>query len=48
VTAHELRLILTVDDLDSVLALYRDALGLEQVEEWTTDTSRGVLLAARS
>ena len=45
-TAHELRLILTVDDLDAALALYRDALGLEQLEEWTTETSRGVLLAA--
>ena len=45
-SAHELRLILTVDDLDAALALYRDALGLEQLEEWTTETSRGVLLAA--
>jgi lactoylglutathione lyase len=46
VSAHELRLILTVDDFDEALALYRDALGLEQLEEWTTETSRGVLLAA--
>jgi catechol 2,3-dioxygenase-like lactoylglutathione lyase family enzyme len=46
VSAHELRLILTVDDLDGALALYRDALGLDQLEEWTTETSRGVLLAA--
>jgi catechol 2,3-dioxygenase-like lactoylglutathione lyase family enzyme len=46
VSVHELRLILTVDDLDGALALYRDALGLEQREEWTTETSRGVLLAA--
>jgi catechol 2,3-dioxygenase-like lactoylglutathione lyase family enzyme len=46
VSAHELRLILTVDDLDGALELYRDALGLEQLEEWTTETSRGVLLAA--
>ena len=45
-SAQELRLILTVDDLDGALALYRDALGLEQLEEWTTETSRGVLLAA--
>ena len=45
-SVHELRLILTVDDLDGALALYRDALGLEQREEWTTETSRGVLLAA--
>ena len=45
-SAHELRLILTVDDLDGALGLYCDALGLEQLEEWTTETSRGVLLAA--
>jgi len=42
----ELRLILTVDDLERALALYRDALGLDQLEEWTTESSRGVLLAA--
>ncbi|MGZ8694556.1 MAG: VOC family protein [Gaiellaceae bacterium] len=45
-SAHELRLILTVGDVDAALALYRDALGLEQLEEWTTDSSHGVLLAA--
>ena len=39
-------MILTVDDMDAALALYRDALGLAQLEEWTTETSRGVLLAA--
>ena len=42
----ELRLILTVEDVDAALALYRDALGLAQLEEWRTDTSHGVLLAA--
>jgi catechol 2,3-dioxygenase-like lactoylglutathione lyase family enzyme len=42
----ELRLILTVEDLDAALSLYRDALGLEQLEEWTTESSRGVLLGA--
>ena len=45
-SVRELRLILTVDDLEGALALYRDALGLEQLEEWTTETSRAVLLAA--
>jgi lactoylglutathione lyase len=45
-SADELRLILTVEDIQAALALYRDALGLEQLEEWTTETSRGVLLAA--
>ena len=30
----ELRLVLTVDDVDRALAFYRDALGLEEVEAW--------------
>ena len=45
-SATELRLILTVADIDAALALYRDALGLEQLEAWETETSRGYLLAA--
>ena len=32
--AMELRLVLTVADLDAALALYRDALGLEELEAW--------------
>jgi catechol 2,3-dioxygenase-like lactoylglutathione lyase family enzyme len=42
----ELRLILTVADVDAALAVFRDALGLEQLEAWETATSRGYLLAA--
>jgi lactoylglutathione lyase len=30
----ELRLVLTVPDFDAAVALYRDALGLEEVEAW--------------
>jgi len=31
---EELRLVLTVQDFESAVALYRDALGLEEVEAW--------------
>jgi lactoylglutathione lyase len=30
----ELRLVLTVDDVDAALAFYRDALGLPELEAW--------------
>jgi catechol 2,3-dioxygenase-like lactoylglutathione lyase family enzyme len=40
----ELRLVLTVDDFDRALALYRDALGLEQMQVW--EDGRVVLLDA--
>jgi lactoylglutathione lyase len=40
----ELRLVLTVDDLDRALAFYGDALGLTQLDEWESDAARGVLL----
>ena len=42
----ELRLILTVADVDAALAVFRDALGLVQLEAWETGTSRGYRLAA--
>jgi methylmalonyl-CoA/ethylmalonyl-CoA epimerase len=42
----ELRLVLTVDDLDRALALFRDELGLEMLDLWTAEGARGVLLAA--
>jgi|SRR5919201_139525 methylmalonyl-CoA/ethylmalonyl-CoA epimerase len=42
----ELRVALTVPDFDEALAFYRDALGLEQVADWSTDTGRVVLLEA--
>jgi catechol 2,3-dioxygenase-like lactoylglutathione lyase family enzyme len=31
---EELRLVLTISDFDAAMALYRDALGLEEVEAW--------------
>ena len=34
----ELRLVLTVDDVDRALAFYRDALGLEELEAWTGES----------
>lgn len=42
----ELRLALTVADVDAALAFYRDALGLEQVADWSSETGRVVLLQA--
>ena len=41
----ELRIALTVADFDAALALYRDALGLEQVADWTSDDGRVVVLS---
>jgi methylmalonyl-CoA/ethylmalonyl-CoA epimerase len=42
----EMRVALTVDDFDAALALYRDALGLAQLADWTSEDGRVVLLAA--
>jgi methylmalonyl-CoA/ethylmalonyl-CoA epimerase len=42
----ELRVALTVADFDEALAFYRDALGLEQVADWSGDDGRVVLLSA--
>ena len=44
--ASELRLVVTVTDFDRALAIYRDALGLPQVEDYSTPTSRVVVLDA--
>jgi lactoylglutathione lyase len=41
----ELRLVLTVEDFDGALGFYRDALGLEQIADWSSDDGRVVLLA---
>jgi methylmalonyl-CoA/ethylmalonyl-CoA epimerase len=40
----ELRVALTVPDFDRALAFYRDALGLEQLADWTSESGRVVLL----
>lgn len=41
----ELRIALTVADFDAAVALYRDALGLEQVADWTSEHGRVVVLS---
>ncbi len=43
---HELRVALTVEDLDEAAALYRDALGLSVVKEWSQPEGRGLILEA--
>ena len=42
----ELRLAFTVRDFDQALAFYRDALGLEQLADWSSDSGRVVALDA--
>jgi lactoylglutathione lyase len=42
----ELRVALTVADFDGALEFYRDALGLEQLADWSDDDGRVVLLEA--
>jgi len=45
-TVHELRVVLTVEDFDAALALYRDALGLEARYAWEAEDGRVVILEA--
>jgi len=40
----EFRVALTVADFDEALAFYRDALGLEQLADWSSESGRVVLL----
>lgn len=42
----EFRVALTVADFDIAVAFYRDALGLEQLADWSGDEGRVVLLDA--
>jgi catechol 2,3-dioxygenase-like lactoylglutathione lyase family enzyme len=44
--AQEFRVVLTVPDFAAALAFYRDALGLEQIADWSSDDGRVVLLDA--
>lgn len=44
--AGEFRVVLTVPDFDEAVAFYRDALGLEQVADWSSEDGRVVLLEA--
>jgi uncharacterized glyoxalase superfamily protein PhnB len=42
----ELRVALTVEDFDEALRFYRDAVGLEQTADWSSEDGRVVLLEA--
>jgi catechol 2,3-dioxygenase-like lactoylglutathione lyase family enzyme len=42
----ELRVALTVADFEGAVSFYRDALGLEQIADWSTDDGRVVVLQA--
>ena len=42
----ELRVALTVEDFDRAVAFYRDALGLEQIADWSSATGKVVVLEA--
>ena len=42
----ELRVALTVEDFDRAVVFYRDALGLEQLADWSSATGRVVVLEA--
>jgi methylmalonyl-CoA/ethylmalonyl-CoA epimerase len=41
---QELRLVLTVSDFEAAVALYRDALGLAEIEDWSDGDAKIVLL----
>ncbi|MEL6151412.1 MAG: VOC family protein [Chloroflexota bacterium] len=45
-TITELRIALTVENLDEALKLYREGLGFSVVKEWDEATGRGVILSA--
>ncbi len=42
----ELRVALTVPDFDEAVAFYRDALGLKQLADWSSENGRVILLEA--
>jgi catechol 2,3-dioxygenase-like lactoylglutathione lyase family enzyme len=43
---QEFRITLTVDDFDAAVRLYRDALGLPEVADWSSELGRVLLLDA--
>jgi len=43
---EELRLVLTVSDFEAAVALYRDALGLAELADWSEGDAKVVLLDA--
>jgi len=42
----ELRIILTVDNLDEIISFYRDVAGLRTSKEWRDETGNGIILEA--
>ena len=42
----EFRVVLTVPDFDEAVGFYRDALGLEQLADWSDDDGRVIVLSA--
>ena len=42
----EMRVVLTVPDFDKAVAFYRDALGFEQIADWSGEDGRVILLDA--
>ncbi len=45
-TVSELRVTLTVENFDQAATFYRDALGLEQLTDWSSEDGRVILLRA--
>lgn len=43
---NELRIILTVDNLDELITFYRDKVGLETSKEWHEEGGNGIILDA--
>ena len=43
---RELRVAITAEDYEEALRFYRDALGLEQLADWSSETGRVVVLEA--
>jgi catechol 2,3-dioxygenase-like lactoylglutathione lyase family enzyme len=43
---RQLRVTLTVDDFDRARAFYRDALGLDEIADWSSEAGRVVVLEA--
>lgn len=46
IAVQELRITLTVDDFDAAVRLYRDALGLPELADWSSEHGRVLLLDA--
>jgi catechol 2,3-dioxygenase-like lactoylglutathione lyase family enzyme len=45
-SVQELRVAVTVENFDQAIELYRDGLGLAEMQQWASPEGRGVILAA--